>query len=174
MIVARGKRAHLNKTIQAEEMAKQFESRLKPLEEVERKPEDIAAKEIRSFVAEQAATKALSTEDVQSLERRLESFPIIIEFEALPGAPFYRTKVVGCSIVISLNTEHAFYEKVYRRIQAESPIAKTGVDLGQASAGVGIPSNGKNGAKISGYFLGKSRKSIRQRMATDTNATLDE
>lgn len=129
MIVARGKRAHLNKTIQAEEMAKRFESRLKPLEEIERKPEEVAADEIRNYLSQQAAAKSLSTDDISLLEERLENFPIIMEFEALPGAPFYRTKVVGCSVVISLNTEHAFYEKVYRRIQAESPIAKTGIDL---------------------------------------------
>jgi cell fate (sporulation/competence/biofilm development) regulator YmcA (YheA/YmcA/DUF963 family) len=129
MIIARGKRAHLNKTLQAEEMAKRVESRLKPLEEIERKSDGTAAEEIRSFVEQQAATKSLSSDDIHALEERLDNFPIIMEFEALPGAPFYRTRVVGCSIVISLNTEHAFYEKVYRRIQVESPIAKTGIDL---------------------------------------------
>jgi hypothetical protein len=125
MIVARGRRAHSNKTAQAEEMAKRFESRLKPLEEIQGKPDELAISEVRSFVEQQANANALSADAVESLERRLANF----EFEALPGAPFYRTRVVGSSIVVSLNTEHAFYEKVYRRIKAESPIAKTGIDL---------------------------------------------
>ena len=129
MIVARGKRAHLNKTTQAEEVAKSFESRLRPLEVIEKKGEEAASAEVQEFIEQQEAMKALSAEDVKSLEHRLESFPIIMELEALPGAPFYRTMVVGHSIVILLNTAHAFYEKVYRRIQVSSPIAKTGIDL---------------------------------------------
>jgi hypothetical protein len=129
MIVARGKRAHSNKSIQAEEMAKRFEPRLKPVEEIQEKRDDVAESEVSSFIDHQAAANDLSPEAVQSLRERLSNFPIIIEFEALPGAPFYRTRVVGSSIVVSLNTEHAFYEKVYRRIQAESPVAKTGIDL---------------------------------------------
>ena len=73
--------------------------------------------------------QSLSASDRASLEERLASFPLIMEFEALPGAPFYRIKVVGRTIVVLINTEHAFYEKVYRRLQVESPIAKTGIDL---------------------------------------------
>jgi hypothetical protein len=129
MIVARGKRAHSQKTTQAEEVAKLFESRLKPVDELENKQPGTAAAEIQTFVRQQETSKSLSGDEVKSLENRLEQYPMIIEFEALPGAPFYRIRVVGCSIVIILNTEHSFYEKVYRRIQVESPIAKTGIDL---------------------------------------------
>jgi hypothetical protein len=129
MIVARGRRAHSNKTAQAEEMARLFDSRLKPLDEVVDKRQEDVASEVRSFIDQQASANELSTDAVNSLRERLANFPIIIEFEALPGAPFYRTRVVGRSIVVSINTEHAFYEKVYRRVQAESPVAKTGIDL---------------------------------------------
>ena len=45
------------------------------------------------------------------LEERLSRYTVIIEYEQLPGAPFYRTRVVGRSIVVMLNTAHRFYER---------------------------------------------------------------
>jgi hypothetical protein len=37
--------------------------------------------------------------------------------------------VAGRTIVVLLNTAHRFYERVYRRVEEESPQGKTGVDL---------------------------------------------
>lgn len=129
MIVARGKRAHSVKTERAEGIAKRVEGRLKPIESIQDKGEGAIASEVQQFLETQEAVKSLSKEDVASLEERLENFPVIIEVESLTGAPFYRTKVVGRSIVILINTEHPFYERVYQRLLTESPIGKTGIDL---------------------------------------------
>lgn len=129
MIVARGKRAHSVKTERAESIAKRVEARLKPIEAIQEKGESTVAVEVQQFLETQEAVRSLSKEDVASLEERLEKFPVIIEVESLTGAPFYRTKVVGRSIVILINSEHPFYERVYRRLLSESPIGKTGIDL---------------------------------------------
>lgn len=71
-----------------------------------------------------------ATPEVMSeLEERLTKYPVVIEYEALPGAPFYRTKMVGRSVVVLLNTRHPFYDRLYRRMEQESPIGKTCIDL---------------------------------------------
>jgi len=126
-IVARGKKAHVASPVRAEEAAQRVEPRLKPVEELKDKPESQVASEVKEFVAQAGFDK--SAEQRGELEKRLSKYTVLIEYEQLPGAPFYRTKVVGRSIVVLLNTAHRFYERVYRRIEEESPLGKTGVDL---------------------------------------------
>lgn len=127
MIVARGKKAHVATTVRAEEAVQRVLPRLKPVEGLAEKSESVVAAEIKEFVGQAGFDK--SSEERERLEERLSKYTVLIEYEQLPGAPFYRTKVVGRSIVVLLNTAHRFYERVYRRIEEESPLGKTGVDL---------------------------------------------
>jgi hypothetical protein len=76
-----------------------------------------------------ALVRARDAAAAASVGERLEQYEVLIELESLPGAPFYRTQIVGRSIIVLLNTHHRFYERVYRRLEKESPEGKTGVDL---------------------------------------------
>jgi len=131
MIVARGKEAHRRKTQgpkPAEEFVKKVATRLKPVESIADKPSTDEREEIREFVGQRIAAGA-APEAAEDLERRLTQFPVIIELEQLPGAPIYRVRVVGRTVVLMLNTAHPFHERVYRRLEVDSPEGKTGVDL---------------------------------------------
>lgn len=127
MIVARGKKAHQAKTSRAEEAVQKVLPRLKPIEELQDKAQDAVTAEVQEFVGQRSADG--SPQKAKLLEERLHAFPVIIEYESLPGAPFYRTKVVGRTIVVLIITHHRFYERVYRRMESESPLGKTGLDL---------------------------------------------
>ena len=126
-IIARGKKAHTARTVRAEEAVQKVVTRLKPVDELSKKTDSQAAAEVKEFVEQKSIEK--SAEDRQQLEERLSKFSVIVEYEQLPGAPFYRTKAVGRSIVVILNTSHRFYERIYRRIEEESSVGKTGIDL---------------------------------------------
>jgi hypothetical protein len=127
MIVARGKKAHEVRTKQAEEAAQRVEPRLKPIEGLAEKPQALVEQEVQKFVEQHAAQATQAAK--LDLEDRLSKYTVLIEYEDLPGAPFYRIKMVGRSIVILLNTHHRFYERCYHRLEAESPLGKTGIDL---------------------------------------------
>lgn len=106
----------------AEELVKRVNPFLKPLEGSGDK------QAVAGFVQERIAAGA-SQEVAENLNHRLSEFPVIIELEDLPGAPFYRTKTVGDAIVVMLNTSHPFYERVYQCLEEQSPVGKTGIDL---------------------------------------------
>ncbi len=127
MIVARGKKSHEVSTKQAEEAVKRVEGRLKPIEGLSDKPQALVEQEMKNFV--EVHTAEAPPEVRTQLEDRLAKYSVLFDYEDLPGAPFYRVKVVGRSIIVLLNKHHRFYERCYRRIEAESPLGKTGVDL---------------------------------------------
>jgi hypothetical protein len=127
MIVARGKKAHEVRTKQAEDAVQKVEPRLKPIEGLAQKAQSLVDQEVQKFVEQHSADAPVQVKS--DLEDRLSKYTVLIEYEDLPGAPFYRTKVVGRSIVVLLNTHHRFYERCYRRIETESPLGKTGIDL---------------------------------------------
>lgn len=112
----------------AEELAKRVDPLLKPIERNQDKSPDEVRSEIVAFVQGRVEAGA-SPEVAENLDRRLSEFPVIIELEHLPGAPFYRTKTVGDAVVAMLNTSHPFYERVYQRLEEQSPVAKIGIDL---------------------------------------------
>ncbi len=126
MIVARGKKAHQARTKPAEEVVEKVESRLKPIEGLDDKSQEQVETEVKTFVDQRSDQPV---EVIRDLEDRLSKYSMLVEYESLPGAPFYRTKLVGRSIVVLINTHHRFYERVYRRIESESPLGKTGIDL---------------------------------------------
>ncbi|NOT00582.1 MAG: hypothetical protein HOP29_08140 [Phycisphaerales bacterium] len=112
----------------AEELVKRVEPRLKPLDGISEKPAAEVREEIAAFVLERVAAGA-PAESAVHLDRRLSQYPVIVELEQLPGAPIYRVKVVGRTIVVMLNTSHLFYERVYQRLEEQSTVGKTGVEL---------------------------------------------
>lgn len=126
MIISRGKKAHQARTKPAEEAVDKVLPRLKPIEGLDDKPQEQVEIEVKSFVEKRSDQPA---EVIRDLEDRLSKYSMLVEYETLPGAPFYRTRVVGRSIIVLINTHHHFYERVYRRIEAESPLGKTGIDL---------------------------------------------
>ena len=128
MIVARGKKSHKARADRAEIAANNVLPRLKPLEDLAQKPEAVSAQEISDYVESQRA-KGLPDEMIADLEQRLTDFQLLVEMESLPGAPFYRSKIVGSSIIVLLNTDHLFYDRIFKRLENESPVAKTGVEL---------------------------------------------
>jgi hypothetical protein len=113
---------------QAEELVKRVDPLLRPLDSVADKPASEIRSEIAAFVQERMAAGA-PPESAEDLDRRLSLFPVILEREDLPGAPVYRVKVVGRTIVVMLNTAHTFYDRVYQRLEEQYPTGKTGVDL---------------------------------------------
>ncbi len=126
-IIARGKKAHATQSARAEEAIQRVLPRLRPVEELTAKSDSQVVAEVKEFVDKTGFDK--SAEDRECLAERLSKYTVIMEYEQLPGAPFYRAKVVGRTIVVLLNSAHRFYERVYRRIEAESPLGKTGIDL---------------------------------------------
>lgn len=132
MIISRGTKAHQAtraKAARAEETVGKLTPRLKPIEGVLAKSADDVEREVKQFVEDRRASTDAPDEAMQELEDRLTKYPVVIEYEALPGAPFYRTKMVGRSVVVLLNTRHPFYDRLYRRMEQESPIGKTCMDL---------------------------------------------
>jgi hypothetical protein len=112
----------------AEEIAKRLAGQLKPVEGLADKSASVIENEIAAFVQERVAAGS-PPEAAEQLDSRLSQCPVIIELEQLPGAPLYRTRTVGQTIVVMLNIEHPFYERVYQRLENDSPLGKTGVDL---------------------------------------------
>ena len=130
MIVSRGKLSHKTKqTTLAEKAAKIVQPRLKPIDKLEEKADHDVQSEVKDYITRQQQFKDLDNKQVEELENRLTEYEVLFEFESLPGAPFYRNKIVGRSIIVLLNTDHPFYNRVFMRLENESPIAKTGVEL---------------------------------------------
>ncbi len=132
MIIARGTKAHhaeKSKTAKAEETVGKLAPRLKPIDELSDKSAFDAQAEVKQFIEDRRMSTDAPPEVINQLEERLTKYPVVIEFEPLPGAPFYRTKMVGRSVVVLLNTRHPFYDRLYRRMEQESPIGKTCIDL---------------------------------------------
>jgi len=127
MIRARGKKAHEVRAKQAEEAAQKVSPRLRPIEELATKPQEQVNQEVQKFVEQHAASATAAGK--ADLEDRFSKYTVLIEYENLPGAPFYRIRSIGRSVVVLLNTHHRFYERCYRRIETESPLGKTGIDL---------------------------------------------
>src|SRR5260370_347874 len=98
MIVARGNKAHKVPTKQPDEAVKRVEGRLKPIEGLSDKPQALVEQEMKNFV--EVNTAEAPPEGRTQLEDRLAKYSVLFDYEDLPGAPFYRVKVVGRSIIV--------------------------------------------------------------------------
>ena len=125
IIVSRGKKRHAADTKKAEEIARERDKFLRTSPEIRDKESDVAEKELRQY-AEETATEGRTVEQViEDIRDR----PFLMDFENLPGAPFYRVRTFGRSTVVTLNREHAFFDKVYEPLCAAAPASKTAIEL---------------------------------------------
>ena len=51
------------------------------------------------------------------------------DFESNPTGDFYRIRTIGKTVVVSINREHAFYDKLYQPLAEIDPTAKTAIEL---------------------------------------------
>jgi Histidine kinase-, DNA gyrase B-, and HSP90-like ATPase len=125
IIVSRGKKRHAKNTRKAEDIAKDSEKFLRVSPEIRDKPLDVVEKEIREYV-EQSGTDERPLEDViEDLRDR----PFLMDFENLPGAPFYRVRTFGKTTVVTLNRDHTFFERLYQPLCDHAPASKTAIEL---------------------------------------------
>ena len=125
IIVARGNKRHSVNARKAEDIAKDSEKFLRSSPAIRDKPTDVAETELREYAEE----KAPKDKTVDELIREIRERPFLMDFENLPGAPFYRVRTFGKTTVVTLNRDHAFYEKLYAPLCDRSPASKTAVEL---------------------------------------------
>jgi len=125
IIVSRGKKRHAITTTESQEIAKERERFLHTSPGLRDKDTATVERELRDY-AEEKAEQGQSVEDVVSDIREL---PFVIDFETLPGAPFYRVRTFGRTVVVSINREHPFYDKLYQPLAEVEPTTKTALEL---------------------------------------------
>jgi hypothetical protein len=125
MIVSRGRKRHAISTKEAETIAQERDRFLKTSPEIRDKDADTVERELRVY-AEEKATDDRTADDVIE---DIKDLPFVIDFESLPGAPFYRVRTFGKTIVVSVNREHSFYDKIYQPLAGIHATAKTAIEL---------------------------------------------
>jgi hypothetical protein len=125
IIVERSKKQHRKNTNIAEEIAKEQEKFLRTSPELRDKDPEVIEKELRQYAEE----KANDDKSVQELITELHDQPFIMDFEDLPGAPFYRVRTFGQTTVVSLNRVHLFFDKLYAPLCDTEPASKTALEL---------------------------------------------
>jgi hypothetical protein len=125
MIVTRGRKRHAISTKEAEAVAKERDRFLRTAPEIRDKDVGTVERELREY-AEEKATEDRPTEKVIE---DIKDLPFVIDFESLPGAPFYRVRTFGKTVVVSVNREHPFYDKLYQPLADIDPTAKTAIEL---------------------------------------------
>lgn len=94
-----------------------------------------AKESARTLFEQQAQRRAAQTgeeiEEVrEAIRREIRTQPYRVAFASVPDGPFYEPKWFGDQVVLEINEAHPFFQVVYRRlVEADSPIAKEGVDL---------------------------------------------
>lgn len=125
MIVARGKKRHEVSTKEAESIAKERDRFLRTAPEIRDKDEETIKCELREYAEE----KATNERPAEKVVEDIKDLPFVIDFESLPGAPFYRVRTFGKTVVVSINREHTFYDKLYQPLAEIEPTAKTAIEL---------------------------------------------
>ena len=66
----------------------------------------------------------------QAIKEEISAQPYRVDFASVPDGPFYEPRWFGDQLVLEVNEAHPFFRVVYHRlVEADSPIAKDGVDL---------------------------------------------
>jgi hypothetical protein len=125
IIVSRGKKRHAANTKIAEDIAKTQDKFLRTSPAIRDKAPDVVSKEIQEYAQEQAS----ETRSGQEIADELQSRPFLMDFENLPGAPFYRVRTYGKATVVTLNREHPFFDKIYAPLCDLAPASKTAIEL---------------------------------------------
>lgn len=96
---------------------------------------DHARESARNAIEQRArARSAQSGEEIdkvrQAIRDEIDAQPYRVDFASVPDGPFYEPRWFGDQLVLEINEAHPFFRVVYRRlVEADSPIAKDGVDL---------------------------------------------
>ena len=125
IIVSRGKKQHSKDTHIAEEIAKEQDKFLRTSPELRDKDEKVVEKELLQYAEE----KVSDDKSVKDLVTEMRERPFLLDFEDLPGAPFYRVMTFGQTTVVSLNRSHLFFEKLYSPLCDAEPASKTALEL---------------------------------------------
>ena len=125
IIVGRGRKRHAVSTKEAETIAKERDRFLRTVPEIRDKDEETAERELREYAEE----KATSERPAEDIIEAIKDLPFVIDFESLPGAPFYRVRTFGKTVVVSINREHPFYDKLYQPLAEIHATVKTGIEL---------------------------------------------
>ncbi len=125
IIVERGRKRHRVDSKKAEGIAKDQEKFLRISGEIRGKTPDTVDKELREYAEE----KATPERPVEAIIADMRERPLLMDFEDLPGAPFYRVRTFGKTTVVTLNREHRFFEKLYQPLCDLAPASKTGMEL---------------------------------------------
>lgn len=125
IVVERGKKQHQKDTHVSEAIAKEQDKFLRTSPEIRDKDKEVIEKELRQYAEE----KASDDKPVQELITELRDRPFLMDFEDLPGAPFYRVRTFGQTTVVSLNRNHLFFEKLYAPLCDTEPASKTALEL---------------------------------------------
>ncbi|MEN6387222.1 MAG: ATP-binding protein, partial [Phycisphaerales bacterium] len=125
IVVARGKKQHSKDTRMAEQIAKEQEKFLRTSPEIRDKDEKDVEKELQQYAEE----KVTDNKSAKELITEIREQPFVLDFEDLPGAPFYRVRTFGQTTVVSLNRAHLFFEKLYSPLCDLEPASKTALEL---------------------------------------------
>lgn len=125
IIVSRGKKRHAVSTKTAEDIAKERDKFLRTSPAIRDKSPEVVDKEVTEYAGE----KATAEHPAEDIVRDLKDRPFLMDFENLPGAPFYRVRTYGRATVVTLNRDHLFFEKVYAPLCDSAPASKTALEL---------------------------------------------
>ena len=124
-IVERGKKRHAISTKEAEAIAKERDRFLRTAPEIRDKDEETVERELREYGEE----KATDERPAEKVVEETKNLPFVIDFESNPTGDFYRVRTFGKTVVVSINREHAFYDKLYQPLAEIHPTAKTAIEL---------------------------------------------
>lgn len=125
IIVERGSKRHRANTKMAEKIAKDQDKFLRTSPVIRDKQPEVISKEIREYAEE----KATDEKPLEEIMNDLQDRPFLMDFENLPGAPFYRVRTFGKTTIVTLNREHPFFEKLYEPLCDSAPASKTALEL---------------------------------------------
>lgn len=124
-IDSRRKKQHKGTAKRAENIAKEQDKFLKTSPDIRDKSPQVVDEELRKYAEERSKEEQSPEELIQDLKDR----PLLLDFEDLPGAPFYRVRTYGKATVVTLNKEHSFFDKLYGPLCDSAPEAKTALEL---------------------------------------------
>ncbi|RMH12718.1 MAG: hypothetical protein D6695_05855 [Planctomycetota bacterium] len=125
IIVSRGRKAHATNSQKAEIIAKERDKYLRTSPTLRGKDPDLAERELRAYAESRSGDGVTVDEVLDNIRDR----PLLMDFENLPGAPFYRVRTYGTSTVVTLNREHPFFARLYQPLCDKDPASKTALEL---------------------------------------------
>ena len=124
-ISSRARKHHKGTSKRAENIAKEQDKFLKTSPDIRDKSPQVVDEELRKYAEERSSEDQSPEELIQNLRDR----PFLLDFEDLPGAPFYRVRTYGISTVVTLNKEHCFFDRLYAPLCDRAPESKTALEL---------------------------------------------